>query len=326
MKKEMINLNLLQRLPLALIVLLAWTSLYSQQDTTTRRPKFIAENDKCLKCHGHKKYTYINSISRNTITDRMSPYFVIDSAEFYQSNHRYFHCTDCHSTDYDSFPHPGNLRMEPKYVCLYCHGGDPNYAQYHFETINEEFLKSVHSQKHSEDFTCWMCHNPHTYKINAGNNKDVKAVIVYDNEICLNCHADKDKFQLLTNKNNPNITKTHDWLPNQLLHFQNVRCIECHARINDTILVPHNIQPKEKAVRLCVECHSSNSYLMTSLYKYQSRERRNKLGFFNAAILSESYVIGANRNYYLNLWSLLIFGAVSAGILIHAILRRISKK
>jgi hypothetical protein len=48
---------------------------------------------------------------------------------------------------------------------------------------------------------------------------------------------------------------------------------------------------------------------MSSLYKFQSKEQR-KDGFFNGIILNQSYVIGANRNEYLNILSLLIFGAV----------------
>jgi hypothetical protein len=91
-------------------------------------------------------------------------------------------------------------------------------------------------------------------------------------------------------------------------------------------MVAHNVQTKDKAVKLCVECHSSNSHLMASLYKYQSKERRNKLGFFNAAILTESYVIGANRNYFLNVFSLSIFGLVITGMIIHVILRKTTRK
>jgi hypothetical protein len=154
----------------------------------------------------------------------------------------------------------------------------------------------------------------------------LKEVVTNDNLICLSCHADMDKYQLVTDKENPNILETHDWLPNQRLHFNNVRCIECHAELNDEILVAHNIQSKEKAVRLCVECHSQNSILMASLYKFQSQEKRNDLGFFNAVILNESYVIGANRNYFLNVSSIVIFGLVLLGIATHYIFRLRSKK
>jgi hypothetical protein len=64
---------------------------------------------------------------------------------------------------------------------------------------------------------------------------------------------------------------------------------------------------------------------MATLYKFETVEKRNKLGFFNAAILSDHYIIGANRNYYLNVASLIIFGLTLLGITIHAIIRIMSK-
>jgi hypothetical protein len=216
--------------------------------------------------------------------------------------------------------------MEPKFECMDCHEGDEAYAQYNFEHIYEEYHESVHASKHDEEFTCWMCHDPHSYKINARSNIPLKEVIVYDNSICLSCHADINKYQLISALANPNVLQTHEWLPNQSLHFRNVRCIECHSEIDESILVAHKILPKEEAVRLCVDCHSSNSILMATLYKYQAKERRNQIGFFNAAILSESFVIGANRNYFLSLSSVIIFIIIIAGIAIHITFRIITRK
>jgi hypothetical protein len=216
--------------------------------------------------------------------------------------------------------------MEPEFTCLDCHEGDEEHAQYNFEGIQEEFLKSVHSSKHSEEFTCWMCHNPHSYRINARTNDEMEEFIQYDNGICLSCHANISKYQLLTTLDNPNILDKHGWLPNEGLHFKSVRCIECHAEINDSILVGHNILPKEMAVKRCVDCHSKNSRLLTSLYKMQFTDQRNTIGFSNAAFLDEGYIIGANRNYYLNRLSLIIFGLVILFILGHASLRLTIKK
>jgi predicted membrane protein len=65
---------------------------------------------------------------------------------------------------------------------------------------------------------------------------------------------------------------------------------------------------------------------MASLYKHQTIKQRGNIGFVNAAILNEAYVVGANRNYYLNLISILIFGMTLVGITIHAILRVIKNK
>ena len=247
---------------------------------------------------------------------------IIVRSAFYESNHREFKCIDCHSEDYLTFPHPGNLRMEAMPNCIDCHGGDEKYAKFHFENIEKEFQESVHSEKYSEDFTCWMCHNPHTYKINARTNVNIKQTIAYDNAICLNCHGNLTNYQILTDKEKPNLLKKHDWLPNQQLHFQSVRCIECHTKkINDSTLVAHKILSKEDAVRNCEQCHSSNSVLLAALYKYKIKEVRSAKGFFKGVISSNSYVIGANRNYYLNLISLVLFSVVLLGIIIHTIKR-----
>jgi hypothetical protein len=59
---------------------------------------------------------------------------------------------------------------------------------------------------------------------------------------------------------------------------------------------------------------------MATLYKFQSKEQR-RAGFFNGIILNESYVIGANRNEYLNIFSLVIFIMVLCVVGIHIAFR-----
>jgi Zn finger protein HypA/HybF involved in hydrogenase expression len=299
--------------------------LLAQTEQSQRISEYAEDNQKCFECHGQAYYYYQNDWIEKKVKDRMNPYFIIDSEEYYESNHWNFSCTDCHSADYTKFPHAGELRMEPKFSCMDCHEGDEQTAKFNFEQINDEFHKSVHSSKHSEEFTCWMCHNPHSYKINARTNENMADFIQYDNEICLTCHADISKYQLLTTLENPNVLETHSWLPNQVLHFKKVRCIECHTEISDDILVSHNVRPKEEAIKLCVECHSKESRLLASLYKYQFTNERSITGFSNKEMLEESYVIGANRNYYLNVVSIGLFVLVFIGLCIHAFLRIIIK-
>lgn len=302
------------------LLLLFSLFLYSQEEPV-KAVKHSKANSKCFYCHGGPTYDYYNEVTGMNVTKRQNPYFVIDSNLFYDQNHKSFECTDCHSSEYQTFPHGSELRMEPLPGCLDCHEGDDATAQYNFEKINEEFRESKHSTEHSEQFTCWMCHNPHSYKINARNNDNVAETIVYDNNICLSCHADINKYQLISSNVNPNVIEKHDWLPNQISHFAHVRCIECHAHSSENTLVAHQIQGKEKAVKKCVECHSKNSILMASLYKFQAKENRSKYGFFNAEILSDTYIIGANRNYYLNYISAVVFGLILLIVMIHAILR-----
>ncbi len=295
------------------------------QDYITEVVEHSEENSKCFYCHGSPTYSYYNDVLERKVTKRMNPYFLVDSNLYYDQNHKSFDCIDCHAYEFREFPHDNTLQMEPMPTCLDCHEGDEAMAHYNFESINDEFHESVHSTKHSDEFTCWMCHNPHSYKINARNNKNVKETIIYDNNICLSCHADINKYQLISPKVNPNVIDMHDWLPNQLEHFAHVRCIECHTHTSDNVMVAHHIQTKDKAVKKCVECHSSSSTLMASLYKFQAQENRRKYGFFNAAILSDTYLIGANRNLYLNILSGVIFGTILLIILIHALLRILLK-
>jgi predicted CXXCH cytochrome family protein len=290
------------------------------QDTSSFVSPFEADNNRCFKCHGQEKYEYTNATLGRQVKAMMCSERIIHQNEFYLSNHKSFSCTDCHSAEYVKFPHSGELRMEQKYNCIDCHGGDEKFAKYHFEDIEAEYQKSIHFKMENDGFSCWKCHNPHTYKISVRNNTNLKETIAYDNAICLNCHSDFSRFQLLTDKNEINIIQKHEWLPNQTIHFANVRCIECHTQINNNIPVSHQIKPKEEAVKLCNECHSKNSILMASLYKFESKEQRRD-GFFNGIILNSSYVIGANRNEYLNLISLIIFVLVIGIIAIHIILR-----
>jgi len=297
----------------------------SKQDSVTYVSPYYNDNERCFKCHGQRLYEYTNENLGRQVKALMFSERIVDRNKFYQSNHKSFSCTDCHSDEYIKFPHPGELRMEQIYNCIDCHGGDEKFAKFHFEEIEAEYKKSVHFKLEDEGFSCWKCHGPHDYKISIRNKTNLKETILYDNNICLNCHANYSHFQLLSEKDEINILKRHEWLPNQATHFKSVRCIECHAETNDTVLVSHLIKPKEEAVKKCNECHSQNSLLMSTLYKFESKEQR-KDGFFNGIILNQSYVIGANRNEYLNIISLVISAVIIIIIGIHVYFRVTGKR
>ncbi|RKD98469.1 cytochrome c3 family protein [Marinifilum flexuosum] len=308
----------LSKLILGCICLLLSFSLYAQKETN--------KNHSCLKCHAHRTYKYMNEDFGMEIKESMCSNRMIDTLAYQQSNHGMFKCTDCHSPEYETFPHAGNLRMELMYACNDCHAGDPEYAKFHFEAIEEAFYESMHYNRSPDAFTCWSCHNPHTYKTQARIGEKISETVSYDNNICLSCHADVSKYELLTERENINILKSHEWLPNQELHFKNVRCIECHTQLSDSLLVSHVVMSKDSAIRECTSCHSANSHLMASLYRYKSLESRKGSGFLNAVIINESYVIGANRNKYLNILSVVIFGLVLIGIFTHTIFRIFKSK
>jgi predicted CXXCH cytochrome family protein len=289
-------------------------------DSIVYNSPFYEANERCFKCHGQKQYEFANETQGRNVRALMFPERIIDRDKFYHANHKNFSCTDCHSEEYTTFPHDGKLRMEQMYNCIDCHGNDEKFARYKFEEIDSQYQKSIHFKLEDAGFTCWECHDPHTYKISDRNNENIKETILYDNNICLGCHSNFDHFQLLTDREEINIIRTHDWLPNQAVHFQNVRCIECHTQISYDILVSHLIQSKDNAVKKCNECHSQNSILMATLYKFQSKEQRRS-GFLNGIILNESYVIGANRNKFLNIISLVILFTTIGIICIHILFR-----
>jgi hypothetical protein len=280
----------------------------------------------CLTCHSRHDYTFKNPNTNQNEKRLMNPYNILDTVLIATGVHRHFKCTDCHSTDYEKWPHNGESKLEPINTCLDCHGGDETYAKFHFEEVDKEFQQSIHYTTSGDQFTCYKCHNPHYYRPMARDSKNMLESVAYDNNMCLSCHSNKDRFGLLSDKGLYDVMDRHEFLPNHTAHFRNVRCIECHTKVNDSLMVAHRILGKEKAVKLCVECHSSNSILMASLYKYQAKERRNELGFINASILNQSYVIGANRNLFLNILSLVIFGLVIAGIAGHSVLRNMKHK
>jgi len=284
---------------------------------------FAEDNEKCLVCHGEPYFELTDTIQGITQNRLMCEDYHIDRDEYYHSNHWSFACTDCHSYDLEIFPHPTSARLEEPYHCNDCHGYDEQYAQYQFEEIQEEYLESTHAE--IDGFSCWKCHDPHSYEINIRNSTKLEETILYDNNICLECHANCDNFQLLTNREEIVIVESHNWLPNESAHFTSVRCIECHTEINDSILVAHKLLPKDKAVKRCTECHTSDSRLLATLYKFQSREFRANVGFVNGVIFNQSYVIGANRNIILNIFSFIIFGGVILIIVVHTFFRIIRR-
>ena len=287
---------------------------------------FVDDNEACLKCHAETKYLLKDEVFGREITQSMCPDKILDRDKYYSMVHKSFACLDCHAYEYEDFPHPIEARLEEAYQCIDCHGYDDNYAQFKFEDIEIEYSESVHAAE-IENFTCWKCHDPHSYQLSIRDDgTSIKQSIAYNNDICLSCHSDFSRFELLTDRDEIDILDTHDWLPNQAAHFGSVRCIECHTVLSDSVLVAHHVQPSEFAVKKCAECHSKNSILMASLFKHQARESRSTLGFFNSVILNEAYVIGANRNEVLSFLGVLIFFITIGGISIHVLARIILKK
>jgi hypothetical protein len=311
--------------PVITALLLAAVPALSAQEVDSTKIKaayhevnyFVEDNEACLRCHGEAKFVLEHPELDMSATKRMDPSKMIDRDLYYSSVHKGFSCTDCHSYDFMTFPHNMDSRFEEQLLCMDCHGYDETFAQYHFESIEMEVAESIHNL---EGFTCWSCHDPHSYKAFMRNADDLAEAVLYDNNMCLKCHADFSQFSLLSDREEIVVVESHDWLPNQAAHFAKVRCIECHTAINDSILIAHKILPKTSAVQNCTECHSKDSRLMHTLYKFERIEAQ-KAGFNNSAIIGDSYVIGANHNVWLNRLSFLIFGLALLVIGFHTYLR-----
>ena len=283
-------------------------------------------NHSCLKCHSQQTYSYYNEYTDKQEKRLMNPYLILDTIAMSTGVHNFFDCTDCHSYEYTTWPHDGNLKLEPMLTCLDCHGGDESFASYQFEKIDEEAHKSIHYQTYGDNFTCSKCHDQHTYRPITRLSNSIVEIVEYSNNMCLSCHNDMKRFHLITDSDKPTVIDIHEWLPNQELHFKHVRCIECHTPIVDSLNISHNIMKKENAVRRCAECHSSNSMLKATLYKYQSLQERAEDGSVLGALSNESYVIGTHQIPILKTISLILFFAALGGIIIHVIFRIIIKK
>lgn len=283
------------------------------------------KNHACLKCHSSQIISYFNEVTNADQKRLMNPYYIMDTTAIRIGVHKTFDCTDCHSYDYTTYPHDGKLKLQPMSSCLDCHGGDPTYAQYQFERIDEEFKKSIHFQVSGDHFSCASCHNQHTYKPTARNSGSIEEIVAYSNSLCLSCHNDMNRYEMISGHENPKIVQIHEWLPNQELHFKNVRCIECHTEVTDTLMVSHNILKKEQAVRKCVECHNADSRLKASLYKYANLQSRSDSSSVKSIFTNQSYVIGAQQFPLLRKLSYIIFFMAIGAMLIHLIFRYLKK-
>jgi len=162
----------------------------SKQDAVKYVSPFARDNELCFTCHSVRKYVFADESEGKTFKGVMNAGGILARDKFYSSNHRSFSCTDCHSSRFQIFPHPDELKGEQHFQCLDCHGGDPAYAVFNFETIDAEFRRSVHSGLEEKGFDCWKCHEAHSSKLSFRQSGNLKEVVAYSNAICLDCHAD----------------------------------------------------------------------------------------------------------------------------------------
>lgn len=274
--------------------------------------KLKQEKAECFSCHSAEGLAARKPPSGDA--DRLS-HLLVDPVKFDQSVHADLSCKDCHGDGVSSVPHQGNFRG-PVQSCPDCHKRDK-------VTIVPEFQQSVHMQLRPNVFTCYSCHDPHNVR-KASSLGEKRNVAHRDNSMCLGCHNSDAQYAKLTTQKRPDLLQVHSWQPNPQLHWSAVRCIDCHTPEKPNGAIGHNILPKDKAERHCVSCHSTDSSLLTRLYRHEVETQRvNAAGFINAYILTQAYVVGVTRNAYLDWASLILFLALAAGLAGHGALRYI---
>lgn len=268
-------------------------------------------NADCLSCHTAEG---ARNPPRQGMDLALLARLIQDQGIFEASDHGKMACKDCHTEAYAPYPHLPKAKDKIK-GCEECH-------QQPAKIIVPEFKASVHAKELGTKFSCLSCHESHTMRKASKLGSPHKASI-QDNERCRTCHdSDKAFAAWKPDKKRPDMDKVHDWLPNLDRHLAQVRCQDCHSPVSDLAL-SHEIQPKAKATRQCEACHAEDGELGKRLYKPLLKNGTDpQAGFSRAPWLSEIYVVGANRNAWIE-WAAL---AAALTVLILVLIRALSQR
>jgi hypothetical protein len=277
------------------------------------RAKIERANAECFACHSDAGMRSPPSpdLDISKLQDML-----VEPNVFHGSNHGHMECTQCHGQGVGKYPHAKQVRDEIS-PCEECHASK-------VMRIEKQFDASVHAKNLKDKFTCSTCHDPHVALI-AAKLDDPRKIVAQDNHMCLACHDSDLKFSEFApeikneKKRRPDIDSIHEWLPNTKLHWQAVRCVECHTPATKTL--SHEIVNKEKAEKHCVACHTTDTSLTTRLYRHLAKDEQQKYGFLNSVILSNSYVIGATRHPLLDALVLGLAALTLFGVLVHGVVR-----
>lgn len=283
------------------------------QSSAALDPAKLAEirdqNAKCFSCHSRAG---LRNPPRQDMDLVKLETMLHDPALYETSSHGRVECRTCHGIGATTFPHGANLKAQVS-PCSECHAA----KVFRIET---QFEASVHAKTQKDKFTCWSCHDGHVYNVAAKVGAPRK-IIAQDNAMCMGCHDSDLQYSKFApvDKRRPNIDAIHEWLPNAKLHWQAVRCVDCHTPAARGF--SHEILDKTKAEKNCVTCHSQDSALRTRLYRHLMAEEQERLGFVNSVFLSNSYVIGASRNPWIDGAVGVAAALLMLGMLVHAALR-----
>lgn len=270
-------------------------------------------NADCLSCHSEQG---VKAPPRQGMDLKLLATLTVDQTRFEHSDHGKTACKDCHTEAYVPYPHEKNAKAKIK-TCVNCH-------QNPAKTIVPEFNASRHFREHSKQFTCLSCHESHTMR-KASKIGSAHRAAVQDNAVCAKCHDDDARYaKLKPEGKRPDMDKAHAWLPEWSLHLGQVRCVDCHTPAADVGALSHDVQTKDKAVRQCETCHAPATDLRRRLYKDLLRDQPGERGgFANGTLLAEAYVVGANRNSWLDWAALAAVAATAAAVAGRALVRRL---
>ncbi len=268
-------------------------------------------NNQCLACHSEEG---LKNPPRADMNLKGLARLLVSGERFAQSVHGEEACKDCHGDSYVQYPHVGNSRYQIK-TCPDCHktAGREKLAQ---------FQQTLHYKNHPLAFTCTSCHDPHALQ-KPKQLGSAKRVAAQDNTMCRDCHDSDYRWGQFTTRPRPNLVKTHSWQPNPELHWQSVRCVDCHTPPQEQG-TSHLIVGKDKAEHDCAACHSASSSLRTRLYRYFAEQELEKQGFVNAAIMGQAYVVGATRNAWVDWITWGLTALMVGGLGLHGLLRIIA--
>ncbi|HAS90677.1 MAG TPA: hypothetical protein DCS48_15475 [Desulfovibrio sp.] len=309
----------------------------------------LKQNQKCFSCHGDAE------ITSRWVTDRgRTLQLHVDEVDFRNSVHSGQNCQSCHEgANADAFASaPHKFKNEKPKDCQTCHG---NY----FKDIYEQVDRSYHTKaivKKGKDFGCESCHDAHTFRL-PERTEDIAFGVAETNERCFKCHSDYRGYQKLTDKKLLDQKMGHWFLPNKEKHFASVSCVACHGGKEGTERhVIMELDDNAAAKVNCEGCHSRSSAMTTKLNKYRSEQRAfsmvNKglfddaeiqkknsaaikasmgeadstLGFMNARLLDNTYVIGSTQTPWLNAKFVQILAVMLLLIAVHAGLRMMGTK
>lgn len=247
---------------------------------------------------------------------------LVASAEFDDSSHRKLDCLDCHAFTWPFFPHPeqpGTADLS----CLDCHHGNRQTGRFDFDAINEQFQDSIHYQKLPRSFSCDSCHDPHVFRA-SDETSEIHEIVERSNRACTRCHLSRQAFGQLSDRRFPSLEQSHDWLPEPELHWNYVRCVECHTP--DEKNFSHKVTATEHSGRFCEKCHSRDSVLLSKLYRHRVSENTDRYGFTNSIVFNDAYIIGMTRNAVMDRLFSILLVIVAVFIVGHAALRAFASR